>query len=191
VVTAAAGAVGSMVGQIAKILGARVVGIAGDDQKLKKLKEWGFDETVNYKKAGDKLKDELSKLCPKKVDGFYDNVGGPIMDAVMDNMGVHGRVCLCGAISQYHGENQTGPRMNMIILQQGLTVKGFIVFRDYGDRAEEGMKQMQEWLNQGKIKIEETVVNSIENLPKAFVELFEGKNLGKMVVAVSKSESAQ
>src|SRR5690349_11281845 len=114
VVTGAGGAVGSMVGQICKILGARVIGIAGDNTKLKKIKEFGFDETLNYKEAGNKLKDELAKLCPKKVgmfrvlrsllsDCFYDNVGGPIMDAVMANMAIHGRVCICGAISQYSG----------------------------------------------------------------------------------------
>jgi len=191
VVTAAAGAVGSMVGQISKILGARVVGIAGDNNKLKKIKEWGFDETINYKEAGDKLKDEIAKLCPKKVDCFYDNVGGPVMDAVMDNMGIHGRVCICGAISQYSGENQVGPRMNTIILQMSLTVKGFIVMRDYGDRYSEGMKKMQEWMNEGKIKIEETKVDGIDKLPQAFVDLFEGKNVGKMVVNVSQFQSAQ
>jgi len=191
VVTAAAGAVGSIVGQIGKILGCRVIGIAGSSDKIKAIKELGFDEGINYKEHKEDLSKTIEKLCPKGVNCFYDNVGGPVMDAVMENLAIHARMAICGAISQYHGQNSTGPRHNVTILSKSLLVKGFIVFRDYAQKKDEAIKQLKEWLQQNKIKMHETNVDGIENLPKAFVNLFKGENVGKMIVTVNKMQEAE
>jgi NADPH-dependent curcumin reductase CurA len=187
-VTAAAGAVGSMVGQIAKILGCKVVGVAGTD-KMKALQDLGFDACVDYKKGN--LSEAIKKVCPQKIDCFYDNVGGDVMDAVFENLNIHARVAICGAISQYGGKNSTGSRLNMVILQRSVLVKGFIVFREYGSRFEEGMKAMKEWLKQGKLKINETSEYGIENAPRALINLFEGKNIGKQIIVLKETPSTR
>jgi len=191
VITAAAGAVGSTVGQIGKLLGCRVIGITGSSEKLKTIKELGFDEGINYKEHKEDLSKTIEKLCPKGVDCFYDNVGGPIMDAVMENLALHARVAICGAISQYHGQHIIGPRHNEIILSKSALVKGFVVLRDYAQKKDEAMKQLKEWLQQNKIKMHETNVDGIENLPKAFVNLFRGENVGKMIVTINKMKESE
>jgi len=177
-----------MVGQIGKILGCRVVGIAGGKEKCRTIKELGFDEAIDYREAGDNLKAEIKKICSNGVDCFFDNVGGPVMDAVMMNLNVHARVAICGAISQYSGKHATGPRHNVIILSKSVLVKGFLA-RDYGDSLAEGVKQMKEWLDQGKIKVVETNMDGIENLPKALMNLFQGKNIGKQIVTVETQQT--
>jgi NADPH-dependent curcumin reductase CurA len=187
-VTGAAGAVGSMVGQIAKILGCKVVGVAGSDEKLKELEELGFDAGVNYKQGN--LTEAIRKACPQGIDCFFDNVGGPTMDAVFENLNFGARVALCGAISQYGGENQTGRRLNWLIIQRGISVKGFIVFRDYGSRFDEGMKVMEGWLKQGKLKIKESTEYGIENAPRALINIFEGKNVGKQIISLTKTSAS-
>jgi len=187
-VTAASGAVGSMVGQIAKILGCKVIGIAGSQEKIKKIKEYGFEEGLDYKKEGDNLKEAIKKAVPQGIDCFYDNVGGPVMDAVFENLNIYARVAFCGAISQYNGQNPQGPRHNWLMTTHSITARGFIVFRDFLHKYDEGIKQMSQWLKEGKIKLDETVVEGFEKAPDAFIDLFHGQNFGKQIVLVSKPE---
>src|SRR5690606_4619307 len=182
VVSGAAGAVGSVVGQIAKIMACRVVGIAGTDAKVKMLKEkFGFDEAINYKTNED-LKGAIADACPDGVDIYFDNVGGPISDAVIANINFHARIVLCGQIALYNAtETPNGPRLQPMLLTRSVLMQGFIV-RNYSARFPEGMKQLAEWVKEGKLTFEETVVNGFEKLPEAFLGLFHGDNKGKMVV---------
>ncbi|OLO37097.1 NADP-dependent oxidoreductase [Alkalihalophilus pseudofirmus] len=182
VVSGAAGAVGMVVGQIAKIKGCRVVGIAGSDEKLKYLKdELGFDDIMNYKKVQD-IYQELDRLCPNGIDVYYDNVGGEITDAAISLLNFHGRVPLCGQISMLNSENsEKGPRLFTHVIRRSILLKGFI-YSDYQDRFEEGRKALAEWLKEGKIKYKETIVEGIENAPDALLGLFRGDNLGKQLV---------
>lgn len=182
VVSGAAGAVGSVVGQIAKIKACRVVGIAGTDAKVKMLKEkFGFDEAINYKTTED-IKGAIAEACPDGVDIYFDNVGGPISDAVIANINFHARIALCGQISLYNAtETPKGPRLQPMLLTRSVLMKGFIV-GNYSDRFPEGIKQLAEWVKDGKLTFEETIVDGFENLPEAFLGLFHGDNKGKMVV---------
>ncbi|SIS03765.1 NADPH2:quinone reductase/hypothetical protein [Peribacillus simplex] len=188
VVSGAAGAVGSIVGQIAKIKGARVVGIAGTDEKVDYLEnELGFDKAINYKTTGDILS-ALEQACPNGVDVYFDNVGGIISDAVMSLLNDFARVPLCGIISSYNKNpnEDVGPRIQPLLLKTHSLIKGFLV-GDYRERFEEGYRDLTKWLSQGKLKSEETIIEGFENVPKAFLDLFEGKNLGKQLVKVSES----
>ncbi len=182
VVSGAAGAVGSVVGQIAKIKGCRVVGIAGSDAKIKMLKEkFGFDEAINYKTNED-IKGAIAEACPDKVDIYFDNVGGPISDAVVANINFHARIALCGQISLYNAtETPKGPRLQPMLLTRSVLMQGFIV-GNYSDRFPEGIKQLAEWVKEGKLTFEETIVDGFDKLPEAFLGLFHGDNKGKMVV---------
>ncbi len=182
VVSGAAGAVGIVAGQIAKIQGAYVVGIAGSDDKCKLLKEqFGFDEAVNYK-TSKTMKQEIASVCPKGVDVYYDNVGGEISDAVISNLNFHARVVLCGQISQYNNtEVQMGPRILPRLLTRSIMVKGFIV-RDYSERFEEGFAHLTGWVKEGTIKYTQTIIHGFDKLPGTFLGLFSGKNHGKMMV---------
>lgn len=183
VVSAAAGAVGSAVGQIAKIKGCRVVGIAGGKEKVAYLtKELGFDAAIDYKQPN--LADELRKACPKGVDVYFDNVGGEITDEVLRLINRHARIVICGQISMYNLEKpDIGPRNFWLLLVRSALAKGFIV-DEYKARFPEGTKQMAEWLKQGKLKYKESVVQGLENTPKAFLGLFKGENIGKQLVKV-------
>jgi NADPH-dependent curcumin reductase CurA len=165
VVSGAAGAVGIVAGQIARIQGAYVMGIAGSDEKCKLLKEkFGFDEAVNYKTTKSMMK-VLSTVCPKGVDVYYDNVGGEITDAVISNLNFHARIVLCGQISQYNNkEAQMGPR----ILPRLLTREAFAY--------------LNKWVNEGILKYTETIIHGFDNLPETFLDLFSGKNHGKMLI---------
>ncbi|XP_065910747.1 prostaglandin reductase 1-like [Dysidea avara] len=181
VVTGAAGAVGSAVGQIAKIKGCRVVGFAGSDEKVQYLKSLGFDEAINYKTMGS-LKETLEKTCPKGIDMFFDNVGGEFYDTIIPQMNKSGRVTIVGAISQYNLENpEKGTRVNRSILGKELTVKGFVVY-SHLPRWPEAFKTMGEWIDKGQLKYNETVTEGFDNMFDAFAGLFSGKNLGKAVV---------
>jgi NADPH-dependent curcumin reductase len=184
VVSAAAGAVGSMVGQIAKIQGCRVVGIAGSDEKCKWLIETaGFDAAINYKKED--VGAALDKHCPNGIDINFENVGGEIMDAVIARLNDFSRMPLCGLISTYNAtEPVPGPYNFDNLLMRRTLVKGFIVI-DYYPRFAEGIQQMAQWLMEGKLKFETDVVEGLENAPASLSRLFEGKNLGKLVVKVS------
>jgi NADPH-dependent curcumin reductase CurA len=182
VVSGAAGAVGIVVGQIAKIKGCRVIGIAGSDEKVKSLKdEFGFDEAINYKTTPD-LKAAIARLCPNAVDIYFDNVGGEISDAVIANINFHARIALCGQISLYNStEIPVGPRLQPMLLTRSALMQGFIV-GNYQTRFPEGIEQLTVWVKEGKLKFTETIIHGFDQLPTAFVELFKGVNTGKMVV---------
>jgi len=184
VVSGAAGAVGSLVGQIASIQRCRVVGIAGTDDKVKWLvNDLGFDAAFNYKTSTDYIA-KLKELCPKGIDCYFDNVGGAITDAVFPLMNVFGRISICGQISQYNLEKmEPGPRLLPFILVKQLRVEGFIVTR-WQERWGEGIKKMAEWLGEGKIRYREDVVEGFENTAKAFIGMLQGENTGKMLVKV-------
>ncbi|MGB8705524.1 MAG: NADP-dependent oxidoreductase [Gillisia sp.] len=183
-VSAAAGAVGSVVGQIGKIKGCRVVGIAGSDEKINRLKEkFHFDAGINYKTTPDLNKD-LANACPQGIDVYFDNVGGEILDAAMLNMNKFGRIINCGAISIYNAkETPTGPRHEGLLIKNSLLMQGFTV-RDFIKDFGPAINQLASWLKEGKLTYSETVVEGFDNIPQAFLDLFEGKNKGKMVVKV-------
>ncbi|MCX7569122.1 NADP-dependent oxidoreductase [Tumebacillus sp. DT12] len=184
VVSGAAGAVGTVVGQIAKIKGCRVVGIAGGPDKVAYLRdELGFDEVIDYK-AGD-LREALQAACPNGVDIYFDNVGGTISDEVMRLINFHARIILCGQIADYNLEKpEQGPRHFGQLLVKSAMAKGFIV-SNYNDRMLEGITQIGQWLGEGKLKFRETITEGLENTPQAFLGLFRGENTGKMLVKVS------
>ncbi|MCY7292763.1 MAG: NADP-dependent oxidoreductase, partial [Ferruginibacter sp.] len=182
VVSGAAGAVGIVVGQIAKIQGCRVVGIAGSDDKIKMLtEEFGFDEAINYKTTPDMNK-AIAAACPKGVDVYFDNVGGEISDAVIKNINFNARIALCGQISLYNStETPMGPRLQPMLLTRSVLMQGFIV-TNYQPQFSEGMKILAQWVKEGKLKFTETIQHGFENLPKALLGLFKGENTGKMIV---------
>ncbi|MEO6914378.1 MAG: NADP-dependent oxidoreductase, partial [Chitinophagaceae bacterium] len=182
VVSGAAGAVGLVVGQIAKIHGCRVVGIAGTDEKTRLLKEkFGFDEAINYKTVND-LGKAIATACPKRVDIYFDNVGGEISDAVIQNINFHARIPLCGQISLYNSaEVPVGPRLQPMLLTRSVLMQGFIV-SNYQSRFPEGISKLAAWLKEGKIKFDQTVVHGFDQLPTALLGLFKGSNIGKMIV---------
>lgn len=184
VVSGAAGAVGSVVGQIGKIKGCHVVGIAGTDEKVEMLKsKFGFDEAINYNTTKDMNK-AIAKTSPNGVDVYFDNVGGTISDAVHRNINQFGRVVVCGAISLYNAtELPMGPRVEGLLIRKSALMQGFIV-SDFSDKFAEGAQQLGQWLKEGKLTYEETVVEGFENIPQAFIGLFTGKNTGKMIVKV-------
>ncbi|WP_084421967.1 NADP-dependent oxidoreductase [Henriciella litoralis] len=184
VVSAAAGAVGSMVGQIAKIQGCRVVGIAGSDEKCEWLtKTAGFDAAINYKKED--VGAALDKHCPDGIDINFENVGGEIMDEVILRLNDFARMPLCGLISSYNAtEPVPGPYNFSMLLMRHVTLKGFIV-TDFMEHFAEGRQAMASWLLEGKLKFATDVVEGLENAPTSLERLFTGKNLGKLVVKVS------
>ena len=190
VITGAAGAVGSVAGQIAKLNGARVVGFAGSDRKVEFLEdELGFDAGINYKTTDD-YRDALDEAAPEGVDAYFDNVGGPITDAVFTRLNVDARVAICGQISLYNAtELPTGPRKLMTLIQTRATIEGFLV-RDFSERFEQSTRQLGQWLESGEIQYRETVTDGLENAPSAFIGLFEGENIGKQLVKVSEYEQA-
>ncbi|WP_373894634.1 NADP-dependent oxidoreductase [Virgibacillus natechei] len=185
VVSGAAGAVGMIVGQIAKAKGANVVGIAGTDQKTTFLKkELGFDSAINYKTV-DNMYNALKQECPNGVDVYFDNVGGPISDAVMSLLNDFARIPLCGAISSYNRtDGDLGPRIQPNLIKSRALIKGFVI-GDYADRFGEGTGELVNWLSEGKLKYKENIVEGFENVPQAFLGLFKGENLGKQLVKVS------
>ncbi len=185
VVSGAAGAVGSLVGQIAKIKGCRVVGIAGTDDKVDWLvNELGFDAAFNYKTT-DNYVAKLRELCPQGVDVYFDNVGGAITDAVLLSLNTKARISICGQISQYNLEKpEMGPRLWGLLLTKQAKAEGFLVFQ-FADRYAEGMQQMAEWIKQGKIKYHEEFTEGIASTPRAFIAMLQGQNTGKQLVKVA------
>jgi len=184
VVSGAAGAVGSVAGQIAKLLGCRVVGIAGSDEKVQMLKEkFGFDEAINYKTEKD-IKAALQKACPNGIDIYFDNVGGEISDAAISLINFGARIPLCGQIAYYNTtEELQGPRVTSTILLRMALMQGFLIL-NYAERFPEGLAKLAEWYKAGKLQMVESVTEGFENLPDAFLGLFTGKNTGKQVVKV-------
>ena len=179
VVSAAAGATGSIVGQIGKIHGCRVVGIAGSDDKCQWIKdELGFDAAINYKHPG--WKQHLAAATPNGIDIDFENVGGEIMQAVLDRMNLHGRVILCGLISGYTREDPAMASFGQVLMKR-LRVEGFIII-DYASRFMDAAKQLGMWKMMGKLKDRQTIVKGLEKAPEAINMLFEGKNIGKLIV---------
>ena len=189
VVSAASGAVGATVGQIGKIYGCRVVGVAGTEDKCEFTKtELGFDECVNYKDPN--FKEKLKSACPDGVDIYWENVGGITFDTVMPLLNDYARIPVCGLISLYNatslkgGEKDRLPLLFRQILTKRMMIKGFIVFNHY-DQREESIIALSKWINEGKIKYKEDFVEGLENAPNAFIGLLNGKNFGKLVVKVN------
>ena len=184
VVSGAAGAVGSVVGQIAKIKGCRTVGIAGGDDKVDWiLRECGYDAAFNYKTT-ENYAAKLKELCPGGIDIYFDNVGGPITDAVFGMLNVGARIAVCGQISQYNNTKvETCPRFLGALIVARAKVEGFLI-SDYAARFGPALAEMSQWVRSGEIKYREDIVDGFENLPKAFIGLLQGENIGKRLVKV-------
>ena len=184
VVSGAAGAVGSLVGQIARIKGCRVVGIAGSDDKIDWLvNELGFNAAFNYKTVKDYVA-KLAELCPTGIDVYFDNVGGPITDAVFRLINTRARISICGQISQYNLDKpEMGPRLLSMLLIRQARAEGFLVFQ-FADRYEEGIRQMAVWIKEGKLKYRESIIEGFENTPRAFIGMLQGENTGKQLIKV-------
>lgn len=185
VVSGAAGAVGLVAGQIARIMGARVVGIAGSDEKVKLLvHSFGYDEVINYKTATN-LDESIKEACPKGIDCYFDNVGGDISDVVINHINQDARIAICGQIALYNETNlSTGIRILPQILMKSATIQGFMV-NNYNKYFPEGLNQLSKWLKEGRLRYHETIIDGFKHLPEAFIALFEGKNTGKMIVKVN------
>lgn len=184
VVSGAAGAVGSIVGQIAKIYGCKVIGIAGTDEKGTMLTSTlGFDEAINYKTTRD-MTSAIKEAAPNGVDIYFDNVGGPISDAVLLNINQFARIIVCGAISVYN--NTKLPKsisVQPFLVRNSALMQGFIVF-NYAEKYTEAIVQLSQWLAEDKLTYSETIAEGFDNIPQAFLDLFEGKNSGKMLVKI-------
>jgi NADPH:quinone reductase len=186
VVSGAAGGVGTTVCQLAKIKGCRVVGLAGHHEKNRYLKEdLGVDATINYREAD--VRQALKEACPKGIDVYFDNVGGEVSDATLPLLNHGARIVICGQISIYNlDEPDTGLRPQPYLLVNSGLMKGFIV-TDYVARFGEGIQQLNQWVEEGKLTFTETIVDGFENTPRAFIGLFSGENLGKQIVKVGDS----
>ena len=184
VVSAASGAVGAIVGQISKLMGCRTVGIAGTQAKVDYIvDELGFDVGINYKTEN--VASALADACPQGIDVYFDNVGGPITDAVMEQIAVGGRISICGQISQYNVEEpEPGPRNLGLLVRKQAKVQGFLVGQ-FANRHEEARLRIAQWIKEGKIKYKEDVVEGLENAPRAFIGLMRGENFGKLLIKVS------
>ncbi len=184
-VSGAGGAVGSVAGQIAKIKGCRAVGIAGGQDKCKAVVEkYGFDACIDYK--GSDVSAALQATCPNGVDVYFDNVGGKTLERALANMAMHGRIVICGAISQYNNPGGTpmdGPSNYMQLLVKRARMEGFVIF-DYAARFPEAIMQMVGWIQEGKLRLDEHVVEGIETFPEALRMLFDGRNHGKLVLKI-------
>jgi NADPH-dependent curcumin reductase CurA len=189
VVAAASGAVGSVVGQVAKLLGAKVVGIAGGEKKCHYVTQTlKFDACLDHK-APD-FAQQLKKACPQGIDVYFENVGGAVFDAVLPLLNTKARIPVCGVISQYNGMNSAFaedrlPLLMGTILKKRLRVQGFIISQDYPDSYPQFFKQMSQWLSEGKIQFREDVVEGLENSVEAFLGLLVGKNFGKLIIKVA------
>lgn len=194
VVASATGPVGATVGQVAKIKGSRAVGIAGGPEKCRfAVEELGFDACIDH--HADDFAAQLKAACPNGIDVYFENVGGKVFDAVMPLLNTRARIPLCGLIAQYNATSlPEGPdRLSLLtrtMLTKRLTVRGFIIFDDYGHRYPEFVKDMSAWVAEGKVKYREHRVEGLENAPQAFVDLLEGRNFGKLVVRVGPDELA-
>jgi NADPH-dependent curcumin reductase CurA len=184
VVSGAAGAVGSLVGQIARIKRCRAVGIAGSQEKIRFITEdLGFDAGFNYKETKDYYT-KLKELCPNGIDIYFDNVGGAITDAAVRLINTRARIAVCGQISQYNAERpEMGPRwLGQLVVRQA-KAEGFLVTQ-FSDRYEEGLRQLSSWLGEKRIQYREDVMEGLENAPRAFIQMMEGHNIGKQLVKV-------
>ena len=190
VVAAATGPVGATAGQIGKIKGCHVVGIAGGAEKCRHAVEvLGFDRCIDH--HADDFAQQLKQACPEGIDIYYENVGGKVFDAVLPLLNTSARVPVCGLVSGYNATDlPPGPdRLGLLmgtILKKRIRMQGFIIAQDYGDRIDEFQQEMGRWVNEGKIHYREQVTDNLENAPQAFIGLLEGKNFGKVVIRVAK-----
>jgi NADPH-dependent curcumin reductase CurA len=189
VVAAASGAVGSVVGQIARLKGCRAIGIAGGAEKCRfVVEELGFDACIDHRGAD--LPRRLAAVCPQGIDVYFESVGGAVFDAVLPLLNVRARVPVCGLIAHYNdSEPPAGsdrlPLLARTLLTRRMKMQGFIIFDDYGPRFPEFFDQMSAWVKAGRIKCREDIVDGLENAPQAFIGLLEGKNFGKLIVRVA------
>lgn len=183
-VSAAAGATGSVVGQIAKIKGCRAIGIAGGAEKCRMLlEEYGFDAAIDYK--SEDVSKRLGELCPQGVDVYFDNVGGEILDAALARLAMRGRIVLCGGIAQYsESKPPAGPRNYLNLIVKRGRLEGFLV-TDYTPRAAEAIAELAAWVKEGRLKNHVDVVEGLENAPAALARLFKGENRGKQLVHIA------
>jgi NADPH-dependent curcumin reductase len=183
VVSGAAGSVGSIVGQIANIKGCRVVGIAGGSEKCKYLTEIGFDAAIDYKTQN--VYQALRAHCPKGIDVYFDNVGGSILDAALANLALHARVVICGAISQYNSTSGVkGPANYLSLLVNRASMTGMVV-TDYWSRMGESRNAIGQWIQEGKLKTREHIVEGFDTFPETLLILFDGQNKGKLIIRVA------
>jgi NADPH-dependent curcumin reductase CurA len=183
VVSAAAGAVGAAAGQMARIHGCRVVGLAGGPDKCRFLvDELGFDAAIDYKRED--VREALRTHCPKRIDVYFDNVGGEILDAALANLARHARVVICGSISQYNATDPIGPKNYMSLLVNRARMEGFVVF-DFAARYAEAARTIAGWLADGRLKAREQVETGLQAFPEVLVKLYTGENFGKLVLEVA------
>lgn len=192
VVAAATGPVGATVGQIGKLKGCRVIGVAGGEEKCRHAKEvLGFDECIDHK--AEDFAEQLAAACDKGIDVYFENVGGKVFDAVMPLLNTGARIPVCGLISQYNatslpdGPDRMSALMGMLLVKR-IKMQGFIIFDDYAHRYNEFATQMADWLAQGKIQYKEPVVEGFENAPQAFMGLLKGENFGKLVIKTNQAK---
>ena len=192
VVAAATGPVGATVGQIGKLKGCRVIGVAGGEEKCRHAKEvLGFDECIDHK--AEDFAEQLAAACDKGIDVYFENVGGKVFDAVMPLLNTGARIPVCGLISQYNatslpdGPDRMSALMGMLLVKR-IKMQGFIIFDDYTHRYNEFATQMADWLAQGKIQYKEQVVEGFENTPQAFIGLLQGENFGKLVIKTNQAK---
>jgi NADPH-dependent curcumin reductase CurA len=185
VISGAGGAVGSIVGQIAKIKRCRAIGVAGSNEKVQFItRELGFDGGFNYRESSNYAA-AIKSLCPNGIDIYFDNVGGSLTDEVIRQINTKARVAVCGQISQYNAEEpEMGPRWLGQLVAKQAKVEGFLVFQ-FADRYEEALKQLGTWLREGRIKYREDIVEGLENAPAAFIGMLQGRNIGKQLVKVA------
>ena len=185
VISGAAGAVGSIAGQIAKLQGCRLVGIAGSEEKVRHITDdLGFDAAFDYKSVTDYAA-KLRELCPDGIDVYFDNVGGAITDAVIRLLNVKARVGICGQISQYNLKKpEAGPRLLRHLIVKRAKIEGFLV-SDFRERSKEALGQLTKWVTKGRLKYRERTAHGIENAPQAFIEMLSGKNIGKQLVKLT------
>jgi NADPH-dependent curcumin reductase CurA len=184
-VSGAAGAVGATVGQIARLKGCRAVGIAGGPEKCRMLVEdFGFDAAIDYK--SDDLRAALKEKCPDRVDVYFDNVGGEVLDAALGRLSRGARIVICGAVSQYNSDSMTGPSNYMALLVRRARMEGFVVF-DYASRYGEAARELGSWMASGELKSVEDVVDGIETFPDTLLKLFRGENHGKLCLKVAEA----
>ncbi|MGH3077482.1 MAG: NADP-dependent oxidoreductase [Gaiellaceae bacterium] len=185
-VSGAAGAVGSAAGQMAKIAGCRVVGSAGSAAKIEWLRELGFDEAFDYR--GRPAREALAEAAPDGIDVYFDNVGGDQLEAAIGALHTHGRVVACGSVSRYNDvEPSPGPRNMFMVVTKRLRIQGYII-NDHWDRFPEFLERATEWVRDGRLRYRETVVEGIDNAPRAFLGLLRGENIGKMLVKVGPAD---
>ena len=183
VISAAAGAVGSLAGQMAKIAGCRAVGIAGSDAKCEWItRDLGFDAAINYHKEN--IREALGRACPKGVDVDFENVGGEVMEAVIDRLNIGARIALCGMISQYNSSRPSGPSNFAAFIMKRVTCTGFLV-TDFAPRFPEAVQKIVAWLAEGKLKYRLDVEDGLQKAPLALNKLFDGSNTGKLLVKIS------